>query len=150
MGSKLSVLAALATLAICAPSSAHHNPGVIFDLAQVVTVEGVVTRFNPGNPHVRIYFTRTDGVGPEGQEWMAEGGSRTVLLRRDWTQDMLKAGDAVTIVGHAARDAADPVVHMERLTLPDGRTVWAEDLPPPEALRALLERRVAGQGGAEQ
>jgi hypothetical protein len=37
---------------------------------------------------------------------------------------------------------------MERLTLPDGRSVWAEDLPPPEAMRALLERRVAGQGDA--
>lgn len=123
-----------------AAAEAHHSAGVIFDLTQTISVEGVVSRFNLGNPHLRIYFTVTD----DPREWMAEGGSRTVLLRRDWTADMLKPGDAITIVGHPARDGSS-LVHVERLTLPDGRTLWAEDLPPPEAIDGLIRRRPAGQ-----
>jgi hypothetical protein len=134
-------LAALsAALAIGATAAAHHNPAVLYDLTRIVKVEGTVTRFNPGNPHVRIYFTRTDDPSTAGQEWMAEGGSRTVLMRRGWTPDMLQPGDTVIIEGHPAREGTN-IVHMERVTLPDGRSVWAEDVPAPDKIRELMDRR---------
>lgn len=149
MGSKHTLWGMLGVAAFGAPSVAHHNAGVVYDLTQVRTVEGKVTRFELGNPHVRIYFTRSDGVGAEGAEWMAEGGSRTVLLRRGWTTDMLKPGDTVTIVSHPAREAIN-AIHMEQLTLPDGRTIWAEDVPAPDKVQALISRRPAGTAAPSQ
>jgi hypothetical protein len=130
----LLVAAAGAFAALAA--SAHHAAAVLFLLDQEVEVEGVVTRFNLGNPHVRVYFRMT---GDE-QEWMAEGGSRTVLLRNGWSEDMLKPGDTVKIVGHPSRDGS-AIMHMEYLHMPDGRALWSEDVPPPDQLEQMRRRR---------
>jgi hypothetical protein len=131
---------ALAALLVGASSGAHHNPAALYDVTQEVTVRGTVTRFNPGNPHVRIFFTRLDGVGDEGAEWMAEGGSRTVLLRRDWTVDTVKPGDVITLTGHPAREQRN-IMHFERIVLPDGRSLWGEDVPAPETIGEMAERQ---------
>jgi hypothetical protein len=148
MKTKLSALIPLAAVFAGAPSAGHHNPAVLYDVTQQVTVQGKVTRFNPGNPHVRIYFTRIDGVGAEGAEWMAEGGSRTVLLRRDWNVDTVKPGDVITLMGHPAREQKN-ILHIERIVLADGRSLWAEDIPAPEAIEEMVERQGIGAGSEE-
>ena len=137
---ELAAAIALSAVLVGATSDAHHNPGVLYDMTQKVTVRGTVTRFSPGNPHVRIFFTRLDGVGDEGAEWMAEGGSRTVLLRRDWTLDTVKPGDVITLTGHPAREQRN-IMHFERIVLPDGRSLWGEDVPAPEAIDEVAVRQ---------
>src|SRR5262249_11924976 len=96
------LLAGIAAFAVAGalPAIAHHSAALIYDLEKQVTIEGVVTRFELGNPHVRIYFTPKD----KQAEWMAEGGSRTVLLRHGWTDDRLKSGDHIVILGNPSRD----------------------------------------------
>src|SRR5262249_23801429 len=119
--------------ALPSPAGAHHSAALIYDLEKQVTMEGVVTRFELGNPHVRIYFTPTD----KQAEWMAEGGSRTVLLRHGWTDEQLKSGDHIVIVCNPSRNGSN-AVHVLQITLPDGRQIGAEDLTPDafEAARA--------------
>ena len=115
-------------------AQAHHSPAMIFDLSREITVDGVVTEYNLGNPHLRIYFdVERDGTT---QKWMAEGGSRTVLLRKGWDGTELAPGDRVSVLGHPTRDGSN-VVHMQYVTLPDGRSLFAEDLNS----EALDERR---------
>jgi hypothetical protein len=106
--------------------AAHHSPAMLYDLSKEITVTGVVTDYQLGNPHMRIYFDVTNNGSVE--KWLAEGGSRTQLLRVGWTGEELKAGDKVTVRGHPPRDASQHLIHMEYLTLPDGTERFAEDI----------------------
>ena len=108
-----------------APATAHHSPAMLYDLSQEVVVTGIVTRYDLGNPHMRIYLD-VDNEGAT-EAWLAEGGSRTRLVRVGWTGDEVAPGDEVTIRGHPSRDGSN-LVHMEYLTLPDGTEMFAEDI----------------------
>jgi hypothetical protein len=121
-----------------ASAYAHHSAAAFYQMDKQVTVDGVVKSFSLGNPHARIYMTVK---GPDGkdQDWMAEGGSRTVLLRQGWTADEVKVGDHVKIVGNPSRDGSN-VVHWEKLIRPDGKELWGEDLNPSK-LEELRKRR---------
>jgi hypothetical protein len=99
---------------------------MLYDLTTEITVEGIVTEYQLGNPHMRIYFD-VDNNGTT-EKWLAEGGSRTQLLRAGWTGDELAVGDRVIIRGHPARDGSKKLVHMEYLTLPDGTERFSEDI----------------------
>ena len=113
-------------LAPLAHVAAHHSPAMLYDLSKELTVTGVVTEFQLGNPHMRIYFD-VDNNGTI-EKWLAEGGSRTQLMRVGWTEDEVKPGDKVTVRGHPPRDASQHLIHMEYLTLPDGTEQLAEDI----------------------
>jgi hypothetical protein len=132
-------LAASAVLAVPVIAFAHHSAAVLYKLDQQITVEGTVTRFTLGNPHARIFLTVKAADGTTA-EWMAEGGSRTVLLRNGWTGEEVKPGDAIKIVGNPSRDGSN-VVHWQRLLMPDGKELWGEDIPEDAALEALRQRR---------
>jgi hypothetical protein len=105
--------------------AAHHSPAMLYDLTMEITVEGVVTEYQLGNPHMRIYFD-VDNQGIT-EKWLAEGGSRTQLMRVGWTGKELAPGDKVIIRGHPSRDGSK-LVHMEYLTLPDGTERFTEDI----------------------
>jgi len=113
-------------LAPLAHVGAHHSPAMLYDLSKEITVTGVVTEFQLGNPHMRIYFDVENNGKIE--KWLAEGGSRTQLMRVGWTEDEVKPGDKVTVRGHPPRDASQHLIHMEYLTLPDGTEQFAEDI----------------------
>jgi Family of unknown function (DUF6152) len=131
-------------LVVAPPVLAHHSAAAIYAMDRTVTVEGIVTRFSLGNPHMRIYFTRTDQEDKTA-EWVAEGGSRTVLSRRGWTPDMLKPGDRVVLQANPSHDGRS-FVHVTELTLPDGRKLAAEDINP--AAPALRKPAAAQESGA--
>lgn len=125
MRAKSRTLLIICLLVFSASIGAHHNPAMLYDLSMEIEVHGVVTEYRLGNPHMRIYLD----VDNEGtvEKWMAEGGSRTVLLRKGWDANVVSVGDRVTIQGHATRDGSK-VVHMVNLILPDGTSMYGEDL----------------------
>src|SRR6476646_11871767 len=97
------LLAAFAAATVAPLAQAHHSAAVFYFVDKQVTVEGVVKSYTLGNPHARIYMT-VKGPNGEDQAWMAEGGSRTVLLRNGWTGDEGKPGDHIKIIGNRSRD----------------------------------------------
>jgi phenylpropionate dioxygenase-like ring-hydroxylating dioxygenase large terminal subunit len=111
---------------------AHHSPAMIYDMSREVTISGTVTEFNLGNPHLRIYFDVVKDGATE--KWMAEGGSRTVLLRSGWSETEVAPGERISVRGHPSRDGSN-VVHLQYLILPDGSEKFGEDLD-----RSTLER----------
>ena len=125
--------------ALALPAAAHHSAAVFYQLDKTITVEGVVKSYNLGNPHARIYMTVKGADGKE-QEWLAEGGSRTVLLRNGWKGDEVKPGDMVKLVGNPSRDGSN-VLHWQKLILADGKELWGEDIPEPGKLEALRHRQ---------
>jgi len=112
-------------LAPLAQVTAHHSPAMLYDLTREISVTGVVTEYQLGNPHMRIYLD-VDNNGTV-EKWLAEGGSKTQLMRVGWTGNEVKPGDKVTVRGHPPRDASQHLIHMEHLVLPDGTDRFAED-----------------------
>ena len=106
--------------------AAHHSPAMLYDLSKEITVTGVVTEYQLGNPHMRIYLD-VDNNG-KIEKWLAEGGSRTQLMRVGWTGSEVAPGDKITVRGHPPRDASQHLIHMEYLTLPDGTERFTEDV----------------------
>lgn len=116
---------------------AHHSAGLLYDQGKVVEVSGTVTGYEFGNPHLRIYFN-VDNNG-RTENWLAEGGSRTVLIRKGWDGTEVKAGDVITIRGNPSRDGSN-IIHVLFLMLPDGRQLYAEDLDPKQLERRRRQR----------
>jgi hypothetical protein len=58
--------------------AAHHSPAMLYDLSMEITVTGVVTAYELGNPHMRIYLD-VDNQGTT-EKWLAEGGRRAKRL----------------------------------------------------------------------
>jgi hypothetical protein len=115
----------LLVLLLAPLAQAHHSPAMYYDLTQEFEIQGVVTRYELGNPHLRIFFdVDKDGTS---EQWMAEGGSRTVLMRKGWDGSEVSPGDEITVRGHPTRDGSK-VIHAVHLILPDGTELYAEDL----------------------
>jgi hypothetical protein len=104
------------------PALAHHSFAVFFDNEQgVVSVRGVVTEFNFKNPHGIIRLNVKDKEGAV-QEWKAETNSPSILERRGWKKDSIKAGDEIVIEGWRARDGAN-YMRMRKVTRADGTPI---------------------------
>jgi hypothetical protein len=85
-------------------SPAHHS-AAMYDDKQSVTVEGTVAKFEWSNPHVYIYVKQVTSSG-QTLDWEVEASPPSILGRLGWTQDTLHVGDAITVTGKPARDAA--------------------------------------------
>ena len=83
MRNKLCVLLLATSLVPLSHVAAHHSPAMLYDLTMEISVTGVVTEYQLGNPHMRIYLD-VDNQGTT-EKWLAEGGSRTQLMRVGWT-----------------------------------------------------------------
>jgi len=126
MQAKHWLLLSLTGLAPAADVAAHHSPAMLYDLTKEISVTGVVTEYQLGNPHMRIYLDVNNNGTIE--KWLAEGGSKTQLMRVGWTGEEVKPGDKVTVRGHPPRDASQHLIHMEHLVLPDGTERFTEDI----------------------
>jgi hypothetical protein len=116
------VLAAMVSAMLCAPAGAHHSFAVFFDSdTGIVSVRGTVIDFKFTNPHGIIRVNVKDKAGAE-QVWKAETNSPSILERRGWKKDSLKAGDEIVLEGWRARDGSN-YMRMRKVTHGDGTPV---------------------------
>jgi hypothetical protein len=106
----------VATLAL-----AHHSFAVFFDEARTVSITGVVQDFQFRNPHGLIRMAVKGADGSE-QMWKAETNSPSILERRGWKRDSLKAGDEITVDGWPARDGSN-YLRMRAVKRTDGTPI---------------------------
>ncbi len=85
---------------------AHHSFAVFFDSDRTITVSGKVVDFQFRNPHGLVRITTVDKDGKESI-WKAETNSPSILGRRGWAKDTLKAGEVITMDGWPARDGSN-------------------------------------------
>jgi hypothetical protein len=99
---------------------AHHSFAVFFDAERSVTVRGTVVDFQFRNPHGLIRIK----VVKDGKEeiWKAETNSPSILERRGWAKDTLKAGEVITVDGWPARDGSN-YLRMRSVKRADGSPV---------------------------
>ena len=103
-------------LALVVPALAHHAWHG-YDMSNITTVKGTVTKFDWGNPHVWIYLDVMDDKG-EAQKWGAGGPSR--MAGTGWDKDTLKPGDQITAIGHRISDGTF-FLRLVKVVVPDGR-----------------------------
>jgi hypothetical protein len=102
-----------------APLRAHHSFSAEYDAKKPATLTGTVTKVEWTNPHVRFYVDVKDQAGTV-TNWEFTMGAVNGLLRRGWSMNLLKPGDAVTVDGYLARDGSH-LANARVVTLGDGR-----------------------------
>jgi hypothetical protein len=117
-------------LALGAPAAlAHHSFAVHFVDDRTIEVNGTVSAFRFSNPHGVLSFDvkKDDGTV---EQWRAETNSPSVLRRRGWTKDSLKAGDSLRIVGFPSRDGT-PYMRISKITFAHGHELIGQGLAAP-------------------
>ena len=100
----LAGLAAVAAVALCRTGvDAHHAIAAMYDAAQPVTLEGVVTAFHYVNPHPIVEIQVTDPDG-RGEPWRLEFDNLRELTAVGMSADTFKIGESVLVTGSRARD----------------------------------------------
>ena len=116
-----------------APFMAHHG-SASFDTAKKVTLKGTVTEWIWANPHC---FLRIDAMDDTGgiRNWALETQNPIAMTQRGWSRQAFKVGDHVTVVLEAVKSGA-PIGRIVRITLPDGSSLDAGNLPTAPAAGA--------------
>ena len=117
--SRVFLLAALCLSAIVA--HAHHSFAVYFDANQIISRTGVAESFAFRNPHGILVFKVKNKDGVE-EEWKAETNSPSLLMRRGWSKDSVKAGETITVEGWPARDGSK-LIRIRKVTRANGETI---------------------------
>jgi hypothetical protein len=88
----------------------HHSFAVFFDSQKSISLTGVVTEYKFVNPHGLIVMEIRNADGTV-EQWKIETNSPSILRRRGWAPDTLKAGETITVEGWPGRNDA----HYARL-----------------------------------
>ncbi len=84
----------LTTAFLSVPAHAHHNYRLRFDYDRMITVSGVVTKFDWKNPHVEFFMDVEDETG-NVSKWLMPTGAPGVLTRNGITPDTILPGDTL-------------------------------------------------------
>lgn len=110
----------LALVGTTQPLLAHHSTAM-YDMANPVTVTGVVKRFEWTNPHAYIYLDVKNDKG-ETEEWTIEMMSLNHLKGYGWSRDLVKPGDVISCTGGRAKSGL-PAMLSSLMKLADGRMI---------------------------
>jgi hypothetical protein len=119
----LVVACSLFALAVAPAARAHHSFSSTFDRDKSVTVTGVITKVNWGNPHIWFFI---DVKNPDGTttNWGFETNPPGLMQRIGITKDRLKIGETITVQGFRTRDGSNNGAG-QRITFQDGSNVFA-------------------------
>jgi hypothetical protein len=110
--------------AVCATAFAHHAWSAEYDANRQKQLNGVVTKIEWTNPHVRFYIDVEDESGTV-THWDLELQSANTLTRNGWTRSALSVGDEVIVDAYMARDGSNRGNARGNLRLADGRQLFA-------------------------
>ena len=113
-------LRALLICVLAAVALPAHHSVTMYDLDNMVTIKGAVTKVEWTNPHVFVYFKVDDA------EWAMELDPPVLLRRYGWLKSTVKEGDAITVTGGPAKSGAK-VMRGAIVVLADGTQlrVWS-------------------------
>jgi len=130
---------ALAMLSlVMIPASGHHS-AASYDLNQLLTLEGIVTKYEWKNPHTYLQIETTDADGTHLTN--VEAGSISWLGPLGLARDSFAVGDRVTVRVYPPNRADSAVVLGREIVTQDGRIVPLNSLSP-------YIKRVASTGTA--
>jgi len=117
---RLRVIVAAGLMAVVYPGSAlPHHSNVAYEVTKVITITGVVQKFEWVNPHTWLHVEVDDGKGGK-VVWECEGRAPGVLGRAGWSRTVLKPGETVTVDMSPAKDGSKTSI-IARVTKADGK-----------------------------
>ena len=126
MKRRLCALIVAGLLGAAVQAFAHHSFAAEYDEKKVMTIKGVVTKFEWTNPHVRFYVDVKDDKGAL-TNWDLELMSVNTLTRAGWDRHALKVGEQVTVTFYLAKDGSKRGNARGSVQLADGRKIFAGD-----------------------
>lgn len=118
-------LVALAAGVVLLSSRAYaHHSTAEYDMANVSSIKGTVTKFEWTNPHAYIYVQAKDDKGGT-LEWTGELASVGMLARANWKRDSVKPGDEITMFGNRAKDGRS-VMRLVKIVFATGQELSAQ------------------------
>jgi hypothetical protein len=119
----LIVAACFGLIMAALPVVGHHAFDAQYDRNKPTTLKGPVTKVDWINPHARFFMDVKDASG-KVVNWEIELSAPAMLMRRGWTRNSLKIGEAVTVTGSLAKDGSN-LANAREVTLSDGKRVFA-------------------------
>ena len=98
------LVAIVGFIAMTAPLSAHHSRAM-FDINELISVEGVVTDVQWRNPHMWVTLD-VPGAGGKAESWGFEGSGAASMVAAGISPQILKVGNRIKIIAHPPRDKA--------------------------------------------
>ena len=112
---------------------AHHSHAPFYNLDEIVEITGGVKSFRLINPHPEIVIEVTGSDG-EPAEVIVYAQAYAGQMRElgGWTEDSVKIGQTITVVGHPGRSSVSSVMG-QTMTTPSGDvlTMRFQDLLKP-------------------
>ena len=110
-----------ALLLAAMPMAAHHSPAAMYDIRNVVQIQGVVTEVRWLNPHAifLIDVKRADGGVVS---WTVELPAPSSLIAQGYKRNDLQPGSQIRADVWIAKDGS-PQADGRVITLADGRTI---------------------------
>ena len=106
-------------LVAASPLLAHHEWPV--DQTRQVKVQGTVTAFKWGNPHVMIALdVQANGTI---ERWNIGGSSPAFMATCGWDKKTLKPGVVITVIGYRFKDGSN-AARLQMIVMPDGREMY--------------------------
>jgi hypothetical protein len=123
---------AMAASCVCPTVHAHHSFAAEFDRGKPLSLEGVVTKIEWQNPHIRFYMDVPDASGAL-VNWELELGSPNGLLRAGWSRKSLQVGEKITVNGFLAKDGTH-LANASRIEA-NGKLILSESTTAEEAAK---------------
>lgn len=117
------ILTVAGFLLAAAPTRAHHAFQAEFDSNKKIKLVGKVTKMEWINPHTWIHIEVINAEG-KPEEWMVEGGTPNVLLRRGFTKNSLEVGTEVIVDGNLAKNGNRKRASGLSITFKDGKRLF--------------------------
>jgi hypothetical protein len=114
--------------AAAVPALGHHAFAAEFDEKKPIKLQGQVTKMEWINPHSWIHIEVKDGQGKVTQ-WMIEGGSPNIMLRRGFTKNSLLPGTTIIVEGFMAKNGLNRA-NGNSITFSDGRKLFVGGSSP--------------------
>ena len=124
---KLKLLASVLVVALLAAvqARAHHSFAATYFEDKTMQVEGKLVQFQFRNPHSFIQLEVKDEKG-QVVRWSVEWGGAGQLGAQGVTNETLKYGDIVTIIGNPGREAEDHRIRMLSLRRKSDNFGWGQ------------------------
>ena len=123
---KVFLLALTMTLLAGVAAYAHHSYAATYDTSKEIKLAGKLMQFSFKNPHSYVTVQALDAKG-KMQRWAVEWAGTSQLGARGITQETLKIGDEITIVGRPSRVPNEYKALMVNLKRPSDGFNWGSN-----------------------